>query len=233
MNMELSENKKDESKCNKKEVKIYETFDEMNLNRNLLKGVYSYGFEKPSNIQQRAIIPLANGKDIIAQSQSGTGKTGAFTIGILQRINVDELYTQALILSPTRELANQTFNVCKALSQYINNLKIRLCIGGVKYKNNRNNKHHLIIGTPGRVLQNISNQNIDVKQLKVFCLDEADEMLSLGFIDQIKRIFTEIDPETQVALFSATMPKDIIALCNEKIMNDPVHILTKREHITF
>lgn len=223
---------KEQKNLTKKQVKIYENFDEMELDENLLKGIYSHGFENPSKIQQRAIIPIIEGHDIIAQSQSGTGKTGAFIIGILQRIKIEELETQGLILAPTRELANQIFTVCKSLSQYINNIKIRLCIGGIRNRNNRKNEHHLIIGTPGRVLQNIQNKNISTKKLKIFCMDEADEMLSRGFVEQIKNIFMEINKETQIVLFSATMPKDIIDLCNKEIMNEPVHILTKRQHIT-
>ena len=126
------ENKiKDENKETKNnyEVVNFLNFDDMNLKPNILKGIYSYGFEKPSSIQQKAIVPLAKGYDIIAQSQSGTGKTGTFSIGILERINVDEDCTQALILAPIRELASQIHDVIKSLSCYADKLKIQLAIG--------------------------------------------------------------------------------------------------------
>jgi translation initiation factor 4A len=211
------------------------SFDNMKLKPAVLKGIYAYGFEKPSGIQQKAIVPLAKGHDIIAQAQSGTGKTGTFAIGILERIDFKEESTQALILAPTRELASQIHTVIKALSFYVENLKIQLAIGGVNENDfNRWEKpkeNHIIIGTPGRVLDNINRKKMNVNKLRVFALDEADEMLSRGFVDQIYDIFQHIPSTTQVALFSATLPKEVLEL-TKKFTNNPINILVKNEELT-
>jgi len=232
------ENKiKDENKETKNDYEVvnFLNFDDMNLKPNILKGIYSYGFEKPSSIQQKAIVPLAKGYDIIAQSQSGTGKTGTFSIGILERINFDEDCTQALILAPTRELASQIHDVIKSLSCYADKLKIQLAIGGIRRKNlgkwEKPVENHIIIGTPGRVLDNIKRKKIYVDKLKVFALDEADEMLSRGFVDQIYDIFQFIPTKAQIALFSATLPQEVLEL-SKKFITDPVNILVKREELT-
>jgi translation initiation factor 4A len=211
------------------------SFDDMKLKPSILKGIYAYGFEKPSGIQQKAIVPLAKGYDIIAQAQSGTGKTGTFAIGILERIDFKEESTQALILAPTRELASQIHTVMKALSCYVDNLKIQLAIGGVnEHDFNRWEKskdNNIIIGTPGRVLDNINRKKTYVNKLRVFALDEADEMLSRGFVDQIYDIFQHIPSTTQVALFSATLPKEVLEL-SKKFTNNPINILVKNEELT-
>lgn len=232
------ENKiKDENKETKNDYEVvnFLNFDDMNLKPNILKGIYSYGFEKPSSIQQKAIVPLAKGYDIIAQSQSGTGKTGTFSIGILERINFDEDFTQALILAPTRELASQIHDVIKSLSCYADKLKIQLAIGGIRRKNlgkwEKPVENHIIIGTPGRVLDNIKRKKIYVDKLKVFALDEADEMLSRGFVDQIYDIFQFIPTKAQIALFSATLPQEVLEL-SKKFITDPINILVKREELT-
>jgi translation initiation factor 4A len=213
----------------------FTSFDDMNLKPSILKGIYSYGFEKPSGIQQKAIVPLAKGYDIIAQAQSGTGKTGTFSIGILERIDFKDDNTQALILAPTRELASQIHTVIKALSSCVENLRIQLAIGGVSDNDfNRWEKpkdSHIIIGTPGRVLDNINRKKIYIKNLRVFALDEADEMLSRGFVDQIYDIFQHIPSTTQVALFSATLPTEVLKL-TKKFTNNPVNILVKNEELT-
>lgn len=228
---------KPSSKEGKNDYKVtnFETFDAMDLKPDILRGIYSYGFEKPSVIQQKAIVPLAKGYDIIAQSQSGTGKTGTFAIGILEKINFNEECTQALILAPTRELASQIYDVIKDLGSFAENLRIQLSIGGVRIRNfNRWEKpkdNHIIIGTPGRVLDNIKRKKVYVDNLKVFALDEADEMLSRGFVDQIYDIFQHIPTDTQVALFSATMPPEVLEL-SKKFIQNPVDILVKQEELT-
>jgi translation initiation factor 4A len=225
----------DKETKNNYEVVDFLNFDDMNLKPNILKGIYSHGFEKPSSIQQKAIVPLAKGYDIIAQSQSGTGKTGTFSIGILERINFDEDCTQALILAPTRELASQIHDVIKSLSCYADKLKIQLAIGGIRRKNlgkwEKPVENHIIIGTPGRVLDNIKRKKIYVDKLKVFALDEADEMLSRGFVDQIYDIFQFIPKNAQIALFSATLPQEVLEL-SKKFITDPINILVKREELT-
>jgi len=216
-------------------VTSIKTFDDMNLSPSILKGVYSYGFEKPSTIQQKAIVPLAKGYDIIAQSQSGTGKTGTFAIGILERIDSNCDMTQALILAPTRELASQIHTVINELGSYVDNLRIQLSIGGIKGRDysrwEKPKNSHIIIGTPGRVLDNIKRRKIYVDNLRVFVLDEADEMLSRGFVDQIYDVFQNIPLETQVALFSATMSPEVFEL-SKKFIKNPINILVKSEELT-
>lgn len=212
------------------------SFDDMSLNEKLLRGVYALGFVKPSNIQSRTIVPMSLGHDMIGQSQSGTGKTGAFSIGTLQRVDPTDCSTQALILAPTRELAGQIHKVISVLATNIDGLEIELAIGGVKSKefsrwSKEKNVSHIVIGTPGRVLDNLNRKHLNGSKLKTIVLDEADEMLSRGFIDQVYDIFSFIPPNAQVALFSATMPNEVMDI-TRKFMRDPISILLKQEDLT-
>lgn len=230
----MSETKNENKLKDLDKVKIYESFDDMKLKTPLLKGIYAHGFEKPSTIQQKAIIPLTEGRDLIAQSQSGTGKTGTFSIGILQKIDSKKDETQSLILAPTRELATQIYDVIKSLGQYMD-LRIYLSIGGTKGKQfnrwSERKNDHIIIGTPGRVLDNIKRKKININKLSVFTLDEADEMLSRGFVDQIYDIFQFLPKECQVVLFSATLPNEVLEL-SSKFLNNPINILVKTKELT-
>jgi translation initiation factor 4A len=212
---------------------VFESFDDYDLNENLLRGIYSYGFEKPSAIQQRGIKPILDGRDTIGQAQSGTGKTAAFAIGCLQRIDYGLDATQALILAPTRELANQIQKVCLALGDY-NRVKCHCCIGGTSVRDDIDKLRvgqHLVVGTPGRVFDMISKRNLRIDDLLTFVLDEADEMLSRGFKDQIYDIFKCLPPNVQVCLFSATMPPEILDMTT-KFMRDAVRILVKKDELT-
>lgn len=215
------------------EYKAVDSFDDLDLDENLLRGIYSYGFEKPSAIQQRGIKPLLDGRDTIGQAQSGTGKTATFVIGCLQRIEYRITHCQALILAPTRELAQQIQKVGVALGDY---LKIRChsCIGGTSVREDiekLKDGQQLVVGTPGRVFDMLSKRHFNLEKLKAFVLDEADEMLSRGFKDQIYDIFKCLPPDVQVCLFSATMPPDILELTG-KFMRDPVRILVKKDELT-
>lgn len=210
-----------------------DTFDELNLKPNLLRGIYGYGFEKPSIIQQKAIIPILENRDVIAQAQSGTGKTAAFAIGTLQLIEEDKDDIQCLVLSPTRELANQTSIVYKFLGEY---LKVRICllIGGIRVGNDIDKlkeSPQVLVGSPGRVLDLIKKKRISLGYLKSFVLDEADEMLSKGFLDSIKEIIQIIPQTAKILLFSATMPKGIVEM-TKKFMENPAKILVKNEELT-
>lgn len=213
---------------------VHETFDSMNLREDLLRGIYAYGFEKPSIIQQRAIIPMVMGRDTIAQAQSGMGKTATFVIGILQNIDTTVNKVQALILAPTRELAQQIQKVVDALGDYMK-LRSRTCIGGTAVKDDvevfRNETPHVVVGTPGRVYDMIQRRALGTTSIKTFCLDEADEMLSRGFKEQIYDVFQFMPPSCQVGLFSATMPTDVLEMTT-KFMRDPLRILVKREALT-
>jgi len=212
---------------------IYDNFDNMGLSEDLLRGIYAYGFEKPSAIQQRAIMPLIKNLDLIAQAQSGTGKTATFTIGILQRLDFSIPECQALILAPTRELAQQIQKVVVALGDYLL-AKCHACIGGTRVSDDISKLKsgvHIVVGTPGRVFDMLTRRVLIPDRIKLFVLDEADEMLSRGFKDQIYDIFQLLPPHVQVGLFSATMPADALEI-TQKFMNNPIRILVKRDELT-
>ncbi len=219
---------------NKHTINSYESFDDMGLQMKLLRGIYAYGFEKPSKIQKLGIIPITKGYDVIGQSQSGTGKTGTFLIGALQKIDSEKKELQVLILAPTRELSQQILSVCNNLCNFMN-LQSYLLIGGnSRHEDIRNldkNQYQIIVGTPGRIYDMLKNKSLKPKQLKLFIIDEADEMLSFGFQDQIYEIFQYVPNKCQICLFSATMPEEALELTN-KFMNDPVKILVKKEELT-
>ena len=209
--------------------------DELELEPNLLRGIFGYGFEKPSPIQSKAIKPVIEGKDVIAQAQSGTGKTATFTIGALQRVNIAEQTTQVLILSPTRELSTQTSKVVSNLSCFMTGLKVRTLFGGSSVEEGSSfssrNVPHIICGCPGRVFDMMRRDKISCKTIKLIILDEADEMLSAGFKEQVYNIFQYLNNDVQVCLFSATLPDGINSII-EKIMRHPVRISVKREQLT-
>ena len=209
------------------------TFDSMSLKPTLLRGVYAYGFEKPSAIQQRAIRPIVRGRDVIAQSQSGTGKTAVFSISALQLLEERIKDPQVLILSPTRELAEQTQRVVNALGDFMN-VKCHACIGGKSLGEDRKMLQQgiqVISGTPGRVYDLIKRGDLNTRNLKAFIIDEADEMLNKGFKDQMYDIYRYLPPSTQVVLVSATLPVEVLDM-TRKFMNDPVRILVKRDELT-
>jgi len=215
-------------------TELYENWDELKLSEGLTRGIYAYGFEKPTPIQGRAIMPIVAKRDIIAQAQSGSGKTGSFAIGTLERIDLSKKTTQALILAPTQQLAMQIVKVFKALSNYMEGLVIKSLVGGTSVADDanelRSNIPHIVVGTAGRVYDMMKRRNFDCGTIKIFVMDEADEMLSRGFKDQIYDIFKYFNDDVQVALFSATMPDEILTL-TEKFMRNPVKIILKSQEI--
>jgi translation initiation factor 4A len=227
--------KKDKEKEDdtKWDEKVVTSFDDMSLRDDLLRGIYAYGFEKPSAIQQRGIMPILAGHDTIAQAQSGTGKTATFSIAVLQSINLTHRATQALILAPTRELAQQIQKVVRALGDFLN-VSSHACIGGTLVRDDIHTLRQgvqIVVGTPGRVFDMVNRQCMILDCVKLFILDEADEMLSRGFKDQIYDIFQHLPPKVQVCLFSATMPPEILEISN-RFMRDPVRILVKKDELT-
>merc|ERR1719252_321290 len=215
------------------EYPVYESFDDLDLKEGLLRGIYSYGFEKPSAIQQRGIKPLLDGRDTIGQAQSGTGKTATFVIDMLNHIDYDSRTCQALILAPTRELANQIQKVALALGDYLK-VRCHACIGGTSVRDDIDKLRdgvHMVVGTPGRVFDMCGKRHLRCDDLKIFVLDEADEMLSRGFKDQIYDIFKCLPPNVQVCLFSATMAPEILDLTG-KFMRDAIRILVKKDELT-
>jgi translation initiation factor 4A len=216
-------------------LKIFNSWDELDIDSDLLRGIYAYGFENPSPIQSKAIDPIKQGRDVIAQAQSGTGKTGAFTVGALSRVNVNENVNQVLIISPTHELAQQTYTVISSLSHMMTGIRIKTIIGGSSIDTDANdireNPPHILVGCPGRIYDMIRRRHINANKLKLVILDEADEMLSAGFKEQIYNIFQHLNKNVQIALFSATLPNNIFQITN-KFMRDPVKIIVKAESLT-
>jgi len=215
------------------DVKVLPTFDRMKLKDELLRGIFGYGFEKPSAIQQRSIVPITSGRDVIAQSQSGTGKTATFSIAMLQMVETQMRETQALVLSPTRELATQIQQVVLALGDFMN-VQCHACIGGTSLGEDIKKLdygQHIVSGTPGRVIDMIHRRHLKTRNIKVLILDEADEMLNKGFKEQIYDVYRYLPPQTQVVLISATLPHAILEMTT-KFMTDPIRILVKRDELT-
>lgn len=212
-----------------------DNWDDMNLSPDLLRGVYAIGFEKPSPIQSRAILPVIKGRDVIGQAQSGTGKTGCFVIAALERVDLRTRGTQVLILSPTRELSQQTKKVVERLGVKMEGLRSQLLVGGTSTEADASaltsRPPHVVVGCPGRVHDMLRRRRLRVEGLKLFVLDEADEMLSQGFKEQVYDIFQFLGESVQISLFSATMPPAVHAL-TEKFMRRPVEILVKAEMLT-
>ena len=226
--IEVNETNNDESK----NILNY-SFEDLDIDDTLLRGIYSYGFEKPSNIQYKSIPIINTGKDIIAQSQSGTGKTGAFVIGILNNIDISLKKTQYIIITPTHELAKQILKVIESLSSYM-----EVTMAKVIGKTNINESiielkkdPQIIVATPGRLLDMINKRHVFTDSIKTLILDEADEILSSGFMDSIYNIIKSVPKTAQICLYSATMPKEILDLTNY-FMDDPAMLLVNKNELT-
>ncbi|NDA90917.1 MAG: DEAD/DEAH box helicase, partial [Alphaproteobacteria bacterium] len=210
-------------------------WEDLEIDTNLLRGIFAYGFEKPSPIQRKAIKPIIQKKDIIAQAQSGTGKTATFTIGALSHVNTEDDTTQVLCLSPTRELSVQTATVMRGIGSMMKNLRVQVLVGGSSIDedigNLKQNVPHVIAGCPGRVYDMMRRNHIVSKNIKLVVLDEADEMLSSGFKEQVYNIFQHFNNNIQVALFSATLPDHIQGITS-KFMRSPVKIQVRAEQLT-
>ncbi|VDL78136.1 unnamed protein product [Nippostrongylus brasiliensis] len=199
---------------------VVSSFDDMDLKQNLLRGIYAFEYH-------------FLGRDVIAQAQSGTGKTATFSVSILQRIDENDPSVQALVMAPTRELAQQIQKVMCALGDYMN-IKVHACIGGTSIRDDQRKLEsgvHVVVGTPGRVNDMINRSVLQTRDIKMFVLDEADEMLSRGFKDQIYEVFKTLPQEVQVVLLSATMPADVLEVTN-RFMRNPIRILVKKEELT-
>lgn len=226
-------------------VQICNTFGEMGLKSKLLQGIYNYGFEDPSPIQAKTIMTIVNGHEVIAQAQSGTGKTGAFVISVLQIIDETVNKCQGIIVSPTQELAKQTFHVFSELGKFMN-VKPYLAIGGVRMDNIAREELkncQVLIGTPGRIMDILNREYICRQDPRIMILDEADDLLKtefqdpsrnqkIGFQDQICQIIKSLkNKKLQICLFSATYNLDILNTTN-KFMKDPIRILVQKENLT-
>ena len=233
--MSLEKDKLDSSSDLENYYDEINNWDDLDINKDLLRGIYAYGFEKPSPIQKKAIKPIMERRDLIAQAQSGTGKTGTFSIGALYLVDINDKTTQVLILSPTRELSKQTANVITSIGAMMTGLTIQTIVGGTSINEDshtlKNNTPHVITGCPGRIYDMIRRGHIHSKTIKLVILDEADEMLSSGFKEQVYNIFQYFSNDIQVALFSATLPDYIYNITN-KFMRNPVKISVKTEQLT-
>jgi len=216
-------------------LEVINKWDELNIDTNILRGIYSFGFEDPSPIQRKAIIPIINKQDIIAQAQSGTGKTGAFSIGALSHVELTSETTQILIMSPTHELTKQIASVISGIGVMMDGLRVKILVGGSSIDDDadslKSSVPHVIVGCPGRVYDMIRRNHIQPKYIKLIVLDEADEMLSSGFKEQVYNIFRYLNRDVQVALFSATLPQHIYNITN-KFMRNPVKISVTPEKLT-
>ena len=216
------------------EVVACEAFDDMELPAEVLRGIFSNGFERPSPIQQKAIRPLIEGHDLIAQAQSGTGKTGAFSVGSLAKVDISKRSNQILVLSPTHELANQTAKVYGSIATYMKGIDIQTHIGGSSTREameKLRSKPHVVIGTPGKIHDMFRRGGLDGHTINTVVIDEADEMFSRGFSEQVYGILQYLHKDVQVCLFSATLPPTLDNITN-KFMRNPVEIRVKAEQLT-
>lgn len=215
------------------DLTVYNSFDDMNLPEELLRGIYSHGFEKPSAIQTKGIVPIKDGRDVLAQAQSGTGKTGTFTIGSLSRVDPLLKRVQVLVLVPVRELAQQIEGVAKSLSHHMG-VSVYSATGGTPLRDDIKAIERgcqFLVGTPGRIYDLMSRNILSSEHVRVLIFDEADQMLEDRFKEQVMCILQRGFPkETKVALFSATMDSDVIDVANQ-LLRDPVKILVNPEDV--
>ncbi len=210
------------------------TFDTLVLNESLLRAVAESGYTTPTEIQIESIPHLLAGRDILGKAQTGTGKTAAFALPLLSRLDVAKKLPQILVLTPTRELAMQVAEAFKTYSKYLSGVDVLAIYGGTAYTHQlRQLKKgaQVIVGTPGRVMDHIRKGTLQLNALQCLVLDEADEMLRMGFIDDVEWIMDKIPESRQIALFSATMPTVIRRMVN-KYLNDPAEIIIKSRTAT-
>jgi ATP-dependent RNA helicase DeaD len=219
---------------NEEEIKNMENifFKDMNLSNDMQKAIADMGFEEATPIQAKAIPNIMEGKDIIGLAQTGTGKTCAFGIPTIEKIDIDNHQIQALILCPTRELVIQTTEELKGLVKYKGRVKLLPVYGGQQIDRQiqgLKNKPHIIIGTPGRIMDHLRRKTIKLQDIKLLILDEADEMLNMGFREDLNTILEQANQDRQTILFSATMSKDVEKITREYQKNA---ITIKIEHKT-
>jgi superfamily II DNA/RNA helicase len=208
-----------------------DNFDSLNLNEDLLKGVYLHGFTQPSKIQIKGISSINTGKDCILQSQSGTGKTATYLLGVMNRLEPTETGCQGIIITPTRELADQVYLVATNLSKYTN-YKIAKCVGGTDVNNNRNElkASSLVIGTLGRIYHMITEKKINIHKVKFMVLDEADELLADGVSEKLQNVFDKAPSGIQIVLISATMSLNMFN-ASKKFTHEPIKVLLKNNEV--
>lgn len=209
-------------------------FASLKLNETLLKAVEETGYETPSPIQKAAIPPLLEGRDVVGQAQTGTGKTAAFALPAIQRLDLNLLHPQILVLTPTRELAIQVAEAMQTYARYFKGFHVLPVYGGQGMDSQLRQLRrgvHSVVGTPGRIQDHIRRGTLNLKSISTVVLDEADEMLRMGFVDDVDAILSHMPEKKQVALFSATMPSAIRKIA-QRHLQDPVEIKIKSRSVT-
>ena len=210
------------------------SFAQFGLNRELMKAINELGYESASPIQQKTIPLLLEGKDIIGQAQTGTGKTAAFALPVLQKIDTSTSRVQALVLTPTRELAIQVAEAFHSYAKHLGRIRVIPVYGGQSISQQIRHLRsgvQIIVGTPGRVMDHIRRETLDISNLKMMVLDEADEMLKMGFADDVEWILSHTPETRQTALFSATMPREVRRIA-DKYLNEAVNVEIERKTLT-
>ena len=217
------------------EIIEYTSWEQFELPDDILRGIYSYGFEKPSPIQQKAIYPIKCGREVIAQAQSGTGKTATFTIGSISRLNLSLVGTQIIVLAPTRELATQITAVFNGIGSYIPNFSAQTFVGGTSVRDDissvEKNPPTVAVGCPGRMLDLLRKRVFSVDHIQTIIIDEADEMLSQGFQEQVRAIFESLREDVQALIFSATLNNEVLDITT-RFMKDPLKIVMEAEKLS-
>jgi len=209
-----------------------ECFNDLPLSKEVLKGIDRLGYSSPSPIQAQTITPLLEGRDVIGQAQTGTGKTAAFGIPMVERIDPEDRRVQGLVLAPTRELAVQTADHIRRISRYTK-LRVLPIYGGEsinKQINELKKGVHIVVGTPGRIIDHLQRRTLSLSGVTYVVLDEADRMLDMGFIKDIERILSKVPKNKQTSLFSATIDQSVLNVCN-KYMKNPERILVSKDEI--
>ena len=205
------------------------SFDQLALSQSVLKVLDDVGYEVPSPIQARTIPLIVQGRDVLGQAQTGTGKTAAFALPILSSLDLKQKDPQVLVLAPTRELAIQVAEAFQKYARHLKGFHVLPVYGGQDYRGQigaLNRGVHVVVGTPGRVMDHMRKGTLKLNKLKILVLDEADEMLRMGFIDDVEWILDQIPEQRQIALFSATMPQQIRRIA-AKYLNDPAQVTIK------
>ena len=211
---------------------IIQKFEDLPLTFEVMKVIEELGFTDLFPIQAQAIIPLLHGKDVIGQAQTGTGKTAAFGIPMVERIDQQKKKVQGLILAPTRELAIQVAQRIRRFSKY-KKIKVLPIYGGESINKQIHELHrgvHIVVGTPGRIIDHLKRRTLNLTSTKVVVLDEADRMLDMGFIEDINYILAQVPKNRQMSLFSATIDKSVMKICHKYMLN-PEKILVSKDEI--
>lgn len=203
-------------------------FSKLPLSKEMLQNLEKIGYKNMTPIQSQSLEPILQNKDVIAQAKTGSGKTAAFGIGLLHKLNIKHFRIQSLVLCPTRELAEQVAKELRNIAKFAHNIKVLTLCGGVAFYpqvNSLRHNAHIIVGTPGRILKHLDKGSLSLEHLNTLVLDEADRMLDMGFIEEISKVLSHVPSNRQTLLFSATYPDEILEL-SSKVQKDAINIKT-------